>query len=173
MPRVFILAAAVAATILPSNVVLPQTVVNQFFPEVTRTVSTGANSTATGSPKATRSVIYANAAGSKKVTISVDRYGSSSEALSAYKEAVRRSKIPGMKPLSVPRVGQRAFAGTVTMGGETHVGLGSLDGAIIVGTTLAGYDASPDNVAKLVRLSRNENAVAKAALSVDADAQNR
>lgn len=173
MTRFLILAAAVAGTLLPSNVVVPRTVVNQFFPEVIRTLSAGANATATGSPRATRSVIYANAAGSKKVTISVDQYGSSSEALAAYKEAVRRSKIPGMKPLSVPRVGQRAFAGTVTMSGETHIGLGSLDGALIVGTTLAGYDATPNNVARLVSLSRKENAAAKAALTVDGDDQNR
>lgn len=167
MTRFLILATTVAAAlVLPRNVVVPQTVVNQFFPEVTSVASTGSNATATGSPKATRSVIYANAAGSKKVTITVDEYGSSSDALAAYQQAVQKSKIPGMKPLAVPKVGQRAFAGTVTMNGETHIGLGALDGKLIVGATLAGYDATADNARKLISLTRKEDAVAKAALGV-------
>lgn len=149
-------------TTLPENVIIPLSVVNQFFPEVTHVVSTGWNSTAAGNPKATRSVIYANPDNSKKVTITVDQYASSSDSLSAYKRAVQKSKIPGMKVLPVPKLGQQAFAGTVTIGGETHVGLGMLDGELIVGATLAGYDATPDNVAKLIALSRKEDAAARA-----------
>jgi hypothetical protein len=161
--RLLALATAAAITLLPSNVIVSRTAVSQFFPEVTRTLITGANSTATGTPKATRSVVYANAAGSKKVTISVDQYGSVSEAMAAYKQAVRKSKIPGMRPLSVPKVGQRAFAGTVTVNGEIHIGLGTVDGVLVVGTTPAGYDATANNTARLVSLTRKENA-AKAAL---------
>ena len=82
---------------LPRNGVVPTRVVNRFFPEVTQEVSTGQNSTAVGNPKATRSVIYANNDSSKKVTITVDHYASSSEASSAYQEAVQKSKIvPGV-----------------------------------------------------------------------------
>ena len=39
------------------------------------------------------------------------------------------------------------------MGAETHVGLGALVGKLIVGVTLAGYDPTPDNVAKLVAVA--------------------
>lgn len=77
-------------TTLPRNVVVSLSVVNRFFPEITQQDSTGPNSTATGNPKATRIVIYAADGGSKKVTITVDQYGSSSDASSAYKQAVER-----------------------------------------------------------------------------------
>jgi hypothetical protein len=42
------------------------------------------------------------------------------------------------------------FASTVTIGGETHIGLGILEGELVVGATLAGYDVTPDTTAKLV-----------------------
>jgi hypothetical protein len=116
-------------------------VVNRFFPEVTQEASTGQNLTAVGKPKATRSVIYTNSDSSKKVTITVDQYVSSSDASSAYQEAVQKSKnVPGFKPVSAPNLGQNAFIGTVTQGEETHIGLGALDGTLIVGATLVGYD---------------------------------
>src|SRR6266540_2107922 len=150
---------------LPRNVVVPLRVVNRFFPEVTRQTSTGRNPTATNNPKATRMVIYATGDGSKKVTITVDQYGSPSDASSAYEQAVQKSQaVPGFRPITIPNLGQRAFAGTVTVGAETHVGLGALDGRLIVGATLAGYDATPDNTAKLVALARREHAAAKMAL---------
>lgn len=69
-----------ADTIPPPRVVVALDVVNQFFPEVTQTASTGENPTAIGNPIATRSVIYANGDISKKVTISVDEYESISDA---------------------------------------------------------------------------------------------
>ena len=103
------------------------------------------------------------------MTISVDQYESSTEASSAYEQAIEKSKIPGFTPVSVPNLGQKAFAGTVTMGAETHVGLGALVGKLIVGVTLAGYDATPDNVAKLVALAHKEDAAARAALSASGD----
>jgi hypothetical protein len=152
---------------LPRKVVVALSVVNRFFPEITRQTSTGRNPTATNNPKATRIVIYATGDGSKKVTITVDQYGSSNDASSAYQQAVQQSQsVPGFEPVAVSNLGQQAFAGTVTMGAETHVGLGVLDGRLIVGATLAGYDATPDNTAKLVALARTEAAAAKTALGL-------
>jgi hypothetical protein len=157
--------SATSCATLPRNVVVPLSVVSRFFPEITGETSTGRNLTATGDPKATRIVIYEAGDGSKKVTITVDQYGSSSDASSAYQQAVQKSQsVPGFKPVPVSNLGQRAFAGTVTMGAETHVGLGALDGQLIVGATLAGYDATTDNTAKLVAVARMEDAAAKMAV---------
>ena len=156
-------------SVLPRNFVVPLSVVDEFFPQVTQEASTGQNLTAVGNPKATRSVIYATGESSKKVTITVDQYESSTDASSAYEQAVEKSKIPGFKSVSVPNVGQEAFAGTVTMGAETHVGLGALAGKLIVGVTLAGYDATPDNIARLVALARKEEAAARATLGASGD----
>jgi hypothetical protein len=156
-------------SVLSCNFVVPLSVVDEFYPQVTKEASTGQNSTAVGNPKATRSVIYANNDNSKKVTITADEYESASDASSAYEQAVEKSKIPGFKPVSVSNVGQKAFAGTVTIGAETHVGLGALAGKLIVGVTLAGYDATPDNVARLVALAHKEDAAAGAALRASAD----
>jgi hypothetical protein len=154
---------------LPRSFIVALRAIEEFFPEVTKEASTGQNSTAVGNPKTTRSVIYANADNSKKVTISVDQYESSTEASSGYEQAVEKSKIPGFKPVSVPNLGQKAFAGTVTMGAETHLGLGALAGKLIVGVTLAGYDATPDNVTKLIAVARKEDAAARAALGASGD----
>ena len=158
-------------SLLPRNAVLPKTVVNRFFPEVSQEASTGANLTAVGKPKATRSVIYVNSDSSKKVTISVDQYVSSSDASSAYQEAVQKSKtVPGFRPVAAQDLAANAFIGSVTQGQETHIGLGVLHGTLIVGATLAGYDSTPDNVAKLVSLTREQEAAARAA--VDRNAHN-
>ena len=54
-----------------------------------------------------------------------------------------------------------SFVGTVTQGGETHIGPGALDGVLIVGATLAGYDSTPENIAKLISLTREQERVAK------------
>jgi hypothetical protein len=161
-------ATSVSDPLLPRKVVVALSVVNRFFPEITREASTGQNLTAVGNPRATRSVIYTNSDNSKKVTITVDRYGTSSDALSAYQEAVQKSKVvPGFKPLSAANLGQNAFIGTVTQGEETHVGLGALHGALIVGVTLAGYDPMPDKIANLTSLTREEESAAKAALDAN------
>ncbi len=151
-------------SLLPRKVVVPISVVSRFF-SVTREVSTGQNLTAVGNPTATRSVIYANSDSSKKVTITVDQYATPTDASSAYQEAVQKSKIvPGFKPVSASDLGQNAFIGTVTQGDEIHIGLGTLQGTLIVGATLVGYDPTPDNIAKLVSVTREEEAAAKAAL---------
>lgn len=150
---------------LPRKVVVPISTVNRFFPEVSREASTGRNLTAVGKAKATRSVIYANSDSSKKVTITVDEYATASDASSAYQEAVAKSKtVPGFKAVQAENVDQDAFVGTVTQGGETHIGLGALHGTLIVGATLAGYDPTPENTAKLISLTREEERAANAAM---------
>ena len=163
-------AAKAADSILPRNVVVATNVVNRFFPEVTSEASTGHNLTAVGNPKATRSVIYANSDSSRKVTISVDNYATQSDASSAYQEAVAKSKtVPGFKSVPSESLGRDACVGTVTQGGETHIGLGALRGTLIIGATLAGYDVTPENTARLISLTREEERAAK--VGVDGDRQ--
>ncbi len=155
-----------SGSLLSREVVVPLSVVNRFFPEITREATTGQNLTAVGNAKATRSVIYANSDSSKNVTMTVDQYASSSDASSAYQEAVQKSKtVPGFKPIPAENLGQNAFIGTVTQGGETHIGLGALDGTVIVGATLAGFDPTPDNIDKLISMTREEEGVAKTAVA--------
>ena len=150
---------------LPRNVIVPLTAVSRLFPDITRETSTGRNLTATGDPKATRMVIYAIDAGSKKVTITVDQYRSPRDASSAYQQAVQKSQsVPGFKLILVANLGQQTFAGTVTIDAETHIGLGVLDDKLIVGATLAGYDATPANTAKLVAVARMQAVAAKRAV---------
>ena len=152
-------------SLLPRKVVVPISIVNRFFPEVSREASTGHNLTTVGKPEATRNVIYVNSDNSKKVTITVDQYASSSDASSAYQEAVAKSKaVPGFSPVPAENLGQNAFVGTVTQEGETHIGLGALRGMLIVGVTLAGFDPTPENTAKLIALTREEENAANTAL---------
>jgi hypothetical protein len=152
-------------SVLARDAIVPLTVVKRFFPKVTQEASTGNNLTAVGKTEATRSVIYTNSDSSKKVTISVDQYASANDASSAYQEAVQKSKtVPGFKPVSAQNLGQNAFIGTVTQGEETHIGLGTLHGTLIVGATLVGYDPTQGNIAKLLSLTREEEATAKATL---------
>ena len=150
---------------LPRKVVVLISTVNRFFPEVTREASTGRNLTAVANAKATRSVIYANSDSSKKVTITVDQYPTASDASSAYQEAVAKSKsVTGFEPLHAENLGQDAFVGTVTQGGETHIGLGALHDTLIVGVTLAGYDPTPENTAELISLTSEEERAVKTAM---------
>jgi hypothetical protein len=159
-------ATSASGSLLSREVVVPLSVVNRFFPEITREATTGRNLTAVGHAKATRSVIYANSDSSKKVTITVDQYASSSDASSAYQEAVQKSKsVPGFRPIPAENLGQNTFIGTVTQGGETHIGLGALDGTVIVGATLAGFDPTPDTIDKLISMTREEEGVAKTAVA--------
>ena len=121
--------AKASDSILPRKVVVPTSTV----PEVTREASTGRNLTTVANAKATRSVIYPNSDDSKKVTITVDEYPTASDASSAYQEAVAKSKTVPAENLR-----QNAFVGTMTQGGETHIGVGALHSVLIVGATLAG-----------------------------------
>jgi len=157
--------AKASDSMLPRNTVIPLSTVKRFFPEITREASTGHNSTAVANAKATRSVIYTNSDSAKKVTLTVDQYPTASAASSAYQEAVAKSKsVPGFQPVPAENLGENAFLGTVTQEGETHIGLGALDGVLIVGTTLAGYNSTPENIAKLISLTREEERVAKTAM---------
>ena len=158
-------ASNVTGGLLPLNFVVTLRLVNQFLPEIVQLASTGKNSTAVGNPQATRAVIYANDDKIKLVTITVDRYGSASDAAAAYQEALAKSKAaPGFGPISIQlNVGEQAFAGTSSQGDETHLGLGALDGELIVGATLASFDATPDNLINLIGLARAEDAAANAA----------
>jgi hypothetical protein len=149
--------------LLPRNAVVSLNVVQRYFPGITVVIRSGNDETATGDPLATRSVAFADAAGTKKVTISVDSFGSTGDASSAYRVAVATSRaVTGFKSLTVPNLGDKTFGGTVTQGSETHVGLGVLVGNLTVGATLAGFDAGSANVDRLVSMARAEVAVAKA-----------
>ena len=147
--------------LLARDLIITLPAVRRFFPEATQEMSTGQNATAVRNPEATRSVIYASSDKSKKVTISVDRYATSSEASAAYDEAVQKSmSVPGFRPVDAPNLGSHSFIGTVTQGTETHIGLGALRGTFIVGVTLVGYKPSADTVAKLISLAgEQENAL--------------
>lgn len=136
--------------------IIPLSTVSKILPEITREISTGINLTAVGKPIATRSVVYANADGAKKVTISVDQYSSTKDALLAYQQAIQKSKLPGFTTLSMPNLGQQSFAGTITKNGETHVGVGVLKDDLIIGVTLAGYKASSNNLTHIVKLIHYE-----------------
>ena len=154
--------ASAADSLLTRKAVIPISTVRRFFPQVDQESSTGPNLTAVGNPKATRSVIYVNRSGSKKVTITVDRYVSSSDASSAYEEAVQRSKaVPGFTPISAPDLGENAFMATVSRGEETHIGFGALSGNLILGITVVGYHPTPGTIVKLRSLAREEEATAK------------
>jgi len=154
-------ATAPPSAVLPRNAIVELSIVQKYFPEVTRERYSGMNQTAAANPTATRSVIFANGDGSKKVTLTVDRYASGGDALTAFHQAVAKSKIPGFAPISVPVIGQSSFAGSVTRGKETHVGMGAVDGNLVVGATLAGYAATDANLQHLISLARVEDAQAK------------
>src|SRR5271155_3953010 len=129
-------ASTPSEALLPRNYVVLLALVNQYFDEITQQDSTGKDSTAQGDPDATRAVFFINGDGSQKVTITVDRYRNSSDATSAYQTAIEKSEeVPGFQPIIIRSVGQQSFAGTVTQGGETHVGLGALDGKFVFGAT--------------------------------------
>ncbi|MFD8785536.1 hypothetical protein [Kitasatospora sp. NPDC059599] len=150
---------------LPVNTALPLKAVERFFPEVTQVVSVGPDSTAVGRPTATVAVVFADPTGMMKVTISADLYGSASAATAAFRQASRAAgAVPGFTPLTTPSLGTATTGGTVTMDGETHIGIGVLDGSHIIGVTLAGFDATPANTARLVALVRATVTAADAAV---------
>lgn len=147
---------------LPRSVIVPLSVVQAVLPEMTQETATGENPTAIGQPTGTRSVTYATANGSQRVVISVDRYPSEEEALSAYDEAVRKSEdVPGASGAPASGLGRKAFIGVVTQGGESHVGGGSLYGERIVNATLQGYAGTKSNEAKVAEVIRKQAAAAE------------
>lgn len=153
--------AAPADATLPESVIVSQGVVASYFPQVTAQAETGPNPLRSGSPTASRFVIYASPDGAKKVTISVDQYRSSADAAAAYQEAAQKSRaVPGFRPLTMPKLADQVFGGTVTQGAETHIGIGALGGTRIISATSAGYDATSDNIVKLRALTEREIALA-------------
>lgn len=150
-----------SGSLLPRAAVVPLPDVRSSFPELTQETDMGWNPTASGSPLATRSVAFTNGDGSKKVTISVDAYANPGDAAAGFDKAVQLSRdVPGFTSVPVPSLGEQAFAGSVTKDAGTHVGIGVLDGRLVLGATTAGYDATPENIAKLVALMRAAMATA-------------
>ena len=144
-----------SSSLLPREVVLPLADIAPFFPELTLETDMGWDPTASGSPVATRSVAFTSADSAKKVTISVDEYANTEDALVGYQKAVQLSRdVPGFASAEVPSMGEQAFAGSVTQDSGTHIGIGVLDGELVVGTTSAGYDATPETIAKLASLTQ-------------------
>jgi hypothetical protein len=158
--------AGQTAQLLPRDTVVPVTAVSKYFPDVTKESSTGPNETSVGKPVASRSVVFASADGTKKVTVSVDQYASASDASAAYQTAVQGSKAaPGFNPATAPDLGQEAFAGTSQVGAEKHFGLGARDGTLIMSATHAGdIPVTPDNSNNLINLGGEELITAKQAL---------
>ena len=161
-------AARESAALLPRNTVVPVSVVTQYFPDVAKESSTGLNETSVGRPIASRSVVFTNADGKKRVSISVDQYANVSDAAVAYQTAVQGSKAaPGFNPAASPNLGQEAFAGTSQVGSEMHFGLGARDGRLIMSATHAGDIAvTPDNSNNLITLGGMELTTAKQVLGL-------
>jgi hypothetical protein len=124
---------APSSPLLPRHYVVRLSIVNQYFDSITKQDSTGEDSTAQGNPNATRAMFFIDDTDTQKVTITVDRYNSTSDAASAYQTALEKSEqVPGFTPITIPAVGQQSFAGSVTQGMETHVGLDALDGKFVL-----------------------------------------
>ncbi|MFC9557699.1 hypothetical protein ACFTWF_43605 [Rhodococcus sp. NPDC056960] len=144
-----------ATNLLPEDVLVALDVVQSYFPEIDHQTTTSENPTASGNPDATRMVIYEGEDG-KRITVSVDRYPGPDSASAAFEQAIDASEVvPGFAPLPAPAdVGDKAFAGVVTQGEDTHIGFGSLAGGQVVGVTAAGYPAAPQNIGRLTELMR-------------------
>lgn len=147
------------SAVLSHNQIIPLASVKEVLAGMSRETATGQNESAIGKPTGTRSVTYASADGSERVVISVDKYASVQDALSAYETAFQASQqVPGVKGNPVSELGQRAFIGVVTQGKETHVGGGALYGDLIVMVTLQGYDGTKQNIANVEALIRKQAA---------------
>ena len=134
---------------------LPST--RMLFPAVNQLKETGHNTLATGTPVASRMVIYNNTVDdNKRVTYAVDVYADAGAAHVAYWDAVKLSlQAGGFSPLTDPRIGNESFAGTSAgEGGQKHIGVGVRIGNIVIGATHAGYDTDPATIRKIVYLAR-------------------
>ena len=142
--------------LLPQEALVGLDVVQNYFPEIEQQTATSENSTASGTPDATRMVIYEGGDG-RRVTVSGDQYPSADAAASAFEQAIGNSEtVQGFVPLPAPAdVGDKAFAGSVTQGADTHIGYGALAGEYVIGVTSAGYPATTENVEKLAGLTRD------------------
>ena len=153
-----------ARQVLPRDRVVPLSAVTQHFPDITEEAAAGPNETSVGKPVGSISVVFISTDGMKKVTLSVDQYASTADAVTAYKTAVEGSlAAPGFKPAEAPTLGQGAFAGTSQVGEEKHFGLGAHDGRLIVSATHAGdIPVTPENSSGLIRLAAATLAAASA-----------
>jgi hypothetical protein len=153
-------------SVLPRDLIISLSTVQEVLPEMSRETATGQDETAVGNATGTRSVTYAAADGSQRVVISVDQYPSPQDASSAYQQAFQASQeVPGAKgePVSdLGQLGQRAFFGVATQGNETHVGGGALYDDLIVTVTLQGYDGTKENRAKVATIIRKQAAAKRA-----------
>lgn len=141
--------------LLPRDIVLSLTEVQEVLPEMAEEIATGNNATAVGSPEATRSVTLATADGKQHVVLSVDRYETAADASATFQEAVEMSRdVPGVEGETVSDLGDGAFIGVVTQGDETHVGGGAVFGDLIVNATLQSYEGSDANKAIVTELIR-------------------
>ena len=145
-----------ASDMLSHNVVVPLKVVRQFFPALTRQLEAGVDAAAFGKPSATRRVIYVSGDGAQRITISVDNYTYGSEALLAYQQAAQKTQLAEFESIAISGVGQQVFGGTMKQDSETQVTITASDDKILLTVTLAGYEATTDNIAKLADLARLE-----------------
>ncbi|WP_327064754.1 hypothetical protein [Kitasatospora sp. NBC_01302] len=156
---------ASAGSTAPANAVLPLSSVAGLFSEVTQLVSVGPDPTAVGHPTSTVSLVFADPSGTKRVTLSIDLYASAADSAAAFQQSAQASTaVPGFTPLQTPALGDASTAGIVTMGTETHVGIGVLDGQLIVGATTAGFSLTQANTDRLVTVAQLESTIAKAVM---------
>ena len=152
--------------LLPRDVILPLSAVQEVMPEMATETATGENAGALGHPVATRSVTYAVEDGKRRLVLSVDQHPSADDASAAFEDAVAKSReVPGVTGEAVPALGAAAFIGVVTQGDETHVGGGALFGDLIVNATLQAYEGTDTNKATVADLIRRQAAHAEQALS--------
>jgi hypothetical protein len=143
-----------AEPLLPRTLLLPLKPVKDAFPELTRQASTGPDSSALGTPRLTREVVYASSDGAKQLTLTVDEYEYESQALLAYQQANQKTLITEFEPIAISNVGQQVFAGAMKQGSETQIVVVTVNNRLLVGARLAGYDDTTDNISKLVELAR-------------------
>jgi len=146
---------------LPRNMFVSLKVVREFFPEPIRQQNAAESSAPLGKALAARTIVYANKDGSRRVLLAVSLYANPSESTLAYQEALRKTQLPEFNPIAVSNVGQQVF-GIMTQGTETQVSIYSLDDMLMVTGTLAGYDATTEDISKLVDLTRKEVTEARA-----------
>jgi hypothetical protein len=144
-----------AAKLLPRDTVVPASAVTRHFRDITAEASVGPNETSVGKATGSISVVFTDADGTKKVTLSVDEYASADDAAAAFQTAVQASEAaPGFRRTGVPKLGEQAFAGSSQVGAEMHYGLGARDGRLIVSATHAGdIPVTADNSNRMIDLA--------------------
>jgi hypothetical protein len=165
-PRPSVKKSAKSEPLLPQTVMLPLKAVKEAFPDVTRQLSTGPDSGALDQPKLTRAVVYASHDGAKQVTLSVDQYEYESQAVLAYQQAEQKSQLAEFESIAISNIGQQVFAGAIKRGSETQIVITTLNGTLLVGVRLAGYEDTTDNISKLAELARLQEAESHTRVSV-------